>query len=289
MGRTRKECCSRGWWDHVFLACLFFMRDRPGDVMTESCAYKARPMRWSCWLPSGALPAALPRTQPARTRPARPQVLSSGKIIFHGPRELVLPFFEGLGFACPERKGIAEFLQEVPTLSGKQGWPGWQAWEPLKDACALAGPKQGVPGCDLTRCSDFPCVPPLPQTSGATGRATPPPSSLCRPSRSARPSTLPPTPGGRWPPSWRRPSRRSRAPARTPPWSSRGEGAAGLVPRSDCCGRAALGCGPLQPPPPTLTPHPCSYGASLGELTRANLRRGLWLMSGTKDMHIGRL
>lgn len=39
------------------------------------------------------------------------QLLSSGKIIFHGPRELVLPFFESLGFACPPRKGIAEYLQ----------------------------------------------------------------------------------------------------------------------------------------------------------------------------------
>lgn len=58
-------------------------------------------------------------------------VLSSGKIIFHGPREGVLPFFEGLGFVCPERKGVAEFLQEVPTLADQQrfwaGNPGeWQ-------------------------------------------------------------------------------------------------------------------------------------------------------------------
>jgi len=49
-----------------------------------------------------------------------PQLLSSGKIIYHGPREMVLPFFEGLGFACPQRKGIAEFLQEVPTLAGER-------------------------------------------------------------------------------------------------------------------------------------------------------------------------
>ena len=47
-------------------------------------------------------------------------MLSSGLIIYHGPRELVLPFFEGLGFACPERKGVAEFLQEVPTLADQR-------------------------------------------------------------------------------------------------------------------------------------------------------------------------
>ncbi|PRW60703.1 Pleiotropic drug resistance 1 [Chlorella sorokiniana] len=53
-------------------------------------------------------------------------VLSYGQIIFHGPRELVLPFFQGrLGFQCPERKGIAEFLQEVPTLTDQDRfWAG---------------------------------------------------------------------------------------------------------------------------------------------------------------------
>ncbi|KAK9944958.1 hypothetical protein M0R45_010498 [Rubus argutus] len=34
-----------------------------------------------------------------------------------GPREHVLEFFESMGFRCPERKGVADFLQEV--TSGK--------------------------------------------------------------------------------------------------------------------------------------------------------------------------
>ena len=42
-------------------------------------------------------------------------VLSSGKIVYHGPREGVLPFFQSTGFACPERKGVADFLQEVTS------------------------------------------------------------------------------------------------------------------------------------------------------------------------------
>lgn len=46
------------------------------------------------------------------------QVLSSGKVLYHGPRELVLPFFESRGFACPPKKGAADFLQEVPTMAG---------------------------------------------------------------------------------------------------------------------------------------------------------------------------
>lgn len=34
-------------------------------------------------------------------------------MVYHGPREQVVPFFESLGFSLPERKGVADFLQEV--------------------------------------------------------------------------------------------------------------------------------------------------------------------------------
>jgi ABC-type multidrug transport system ATPase subunit len=40
-------------------------------------------------------------------------LLSDGLIVYQGPREIVLEFFESLGFKCPERKGVADFLQEV--------------------------------------------------------------------------------------------------------------------------------------------------------------------------------
>ncbi|KAK6236047.1 hypothetical protein SCA6_011384 [Theobroma cacao] len=40
-------------------------------------------------------------------------LLSDGKIVYQGPRENVLEFFEYMGFRCPERKGVADFLQEV--------------------------------------------------------------------------------------------------------------------------------------------------------------------------------
>lgn len=62
--------------------------------------------------------------QPAAAHIAPALPPQAPQIIFHGPSELVLPFFDGLGFQCPERKGIAEFLQEVPTLAGEWmgGW-----------------------------------------------------------------------------------------------------------------------------------------------------------------------
>lgn len=43
-------------------------------------------------------------------------LLSDGQIVYQGLREHVLEFFESLGFKCPKRKGIADFLQEVCHL-----------------------------------------------------------------------------------------------------------------------------------------------------------------------------
>ncbi|EFJ13281.1 ATP-binding cassette transporter [Selaginella moellendorffii] len=39
-------------------------------------------------------------------------LLVEGRIIFQGPCNMVLDFFTLLGFKCPERKGVADFLQE---------------------------------------------------------------------------------------------------------------------------------------------------------------------------------
>ena len=44
-------------------------------------------------------------------------LLSDGQVVYQGPREDVLEFFESMGFRCPERKGVADFLQEVCTMS----------------------------------------------------------------------------------------------------------------------------------------------------------------------------
>ncbi|KAH7847927.1 hypothetical protein Vadar_031716 [Vaccinium darrowii] len=40
-------------------------------------------------------------------------LLSDAQIVYQGPRECVLEFFEHMGFRCPERKGVADFLQGV--------------------------------------------------------------------------------------------------------------------------------------------------------------------------------
>ncbi|AQK96511.1 ABC transporter G family member 36 [Zea mays] len=50
-------------------------------------------------------------------------LLSDGQVVYQGPREEVVEFFESVGFRCPERKGVADFLQEVTSKKDqKQYW-----------------------------------------------------------------------------------------------------------------------------------------------------------------------
>ncbi|KAM7471773.1 hypothetical protein LguiA_009956 [Lonicera macranthoides] len=47
-------------------------------------------------------------------------LLSEGQIVYQGPREHILEFFETCGFKCPERKGTADFLQEVTSRKDQE-------------------------------------------------------------------------------------------------------------------------------------------------------------------------
>ncbi|MQL78829.1 hypothetical protein Taro_011257 [Colocasia esculenta] len=47
-------------------------------------------------------------------------LLSEGRIVYQGAREHVLEFFESCGFRCPERKGTADFLQEVTSRKDQE-------------------------------------------------------------------------------------------------------------------------------------------------------------------------
>ncbi|XP_078170821.1 ABC transporter G family member 48-like isoform X2 [Carex rostrata] len=52
-------------------------------------------------------------------------LLSEGRIVYHGPRENILEFFQSVGFRCPERKAVADFLQEVTSKKDQeQYWMG---------------------------------------------------------------------------------------------------------------------------------------------------------------------
>jgi len=47
-------------------------------------------------------------------------LLSEGHIVYQGPRQHVLEFFQNMGFKCPPRKGVADFLQEVTSKKDQQ-------------------------------------------------------------------------------------------------------------------------------------------------------------------------
>ncbi|KAL5576928.1 hypothetical protein UlMin_018627 [Ulmus minor] len=47
-------------------------------------------------------------------------LLSEGQIVYEGPREHIVEFFESCGFRCPERKGTADFLQEVTSRKDQE-------------------------------------------------------------------------------------------------------------------------------------------------------------------------
>ncbi|KAL3746635.1 hypothetical protein ACJRO7_015577 [Eucalyptus globulus] len=47
-------------------------------------------------------------------------LVSEGQIVYQGPRENVLEFFRHMGFKCPERKGVADFLQEVTSRKDQE-------------------------------------------------------------------------------------------------------------------------------------------------------------------------
>ncbi|KAL4578715.1 hypothetical protein LXL04_014844 [Taraxacum kok-saghyz] len=47
-------------------------------------------------------------------------LMSEGQIVYQGPCQNVLEFFESMGFKCPERKGVADFLQEVTSRKDQE-------------------------------------------------------------------------------------------------------------------------------------------------------------------------
>ncbi|KAF3332106.1 ABC transporter G family member 44 [Carex littledalei] len=57
-------------------------------------------------------------------------LLSDGHVVYHGPRQHILEFFESMGFKCPQRKGVADFLQEVTSRKDQQQY--WQRHRPYQ-------------------------------------------------------------------------------------------------------------------------------------------------------------
>lgn len=45
---------------------------------------------------------------------------TAGRMVYHGPRPGILPFFESLGMHCPPRKADSDFLQEVTSRKDQE-------------------------------------------------------------------------------------------------------------------------------------------------------------------------
>ncbi|KAL3140482.1 hypothetical protein ABBQ38_004739 [Trebouxia sp. C0009 RCD-2024] len=52
-------------------------------------------------------------------------LMSEGKMVYHGPRQGILPFFGSIGMNCPARKADSDFLQEVTSRKDQQQY--WDA------------------------------------------------------------------------------------------------------------------------------------------------------------------
>ncbi|KAL6607992.1 hypothetical protein ACP70R_041055 [Stipagrostis hirtigluma subsp. patula] len=52
-------------------------------------------------------------------------LLSEGHVVYQGPKENVIEFFESLGFNCPHRKAIADFLLEVTSRKDQEQYWSW--------------------------------------------------------------------------------------------------------------------------------------------------------------------
>ncbi|KAH7447520.1 hypothetical protein KP509_01G110200 [Ceratopteris richardii] len=64
-------------------------------------------------------------------------LLSEGQIVYQGPRELVVEFFAEMGFRCPERKSIPDFLQEVTSRKDQE-----QYWLKKEEPYHFITPKE---------------------------------------------------------------------------------------------------------------------------------------------------
>ena len=55
----------------------------------------------------------------------QPPCSCAGNLVFHGPREDVVPYFQSLGFYVPERKAVSDFLQEVTSKKDQKVGDHW--------------------------------------------------------------------------------------------------------------------------------------------------------------------
>ncbi|XP_047941583.1 pleiotropic drug resistance protein 3-like isoform X2 [Salvia hispanica] len=78
--------------------------------------------------------------------------MAEGKIVYHGPRDEVLEFFDTCGFKCPGRKEVACFLQEViaPKDQEQYWYKSWEKYNYVSVHMFSRKFKESRRGCKLT-------------------------------------------------------------------------------------------------------------------------------------------
>jgi len=71
-------------------------------------------------------------------------LLGEGNVIYHGPLSECLGYFERIGFKCPPKKDIGDYLQELPTSTGQQFLMSREDWEKIPNAMLSISPPRNA-------------------------------------------------------------------------------------------------------------------------------------------------
>jgi ABC-type multidrug transport system ATPase subunit len=102
-------------------ACALFLDEFTNGLDTATSEDIARGLRNWCDSTNGTIVSTLQQPTPGLYNTFDDIViLREGQVVFHGPREDVLPYFEAMGFRCPGDVDVCDFLIDVlsqPRLS----------------------------------------------------------------------------------------------------------------------------------------------------------------------------
>ncbi|KAK9802906.1 hypothetical protein WJX73_004507 [Symbiochloris irregularis] len=110
---------------------VFFM-DEISTGLDSSTTYQiVRCLRDMCHIGQSTILCALLQPDPETTGLFDDiMFISDGSMVYHGPREEALDFFESQGFGCPKETGLADFMQEVTSRKDQQQyWRGSEKWQ----------------------------------------------------------------------------------------------------------------------------------------------------------------
>ncbi|KAK9813535.1 hypothetical protein WJX73_005597 [Symbiochloris irregularis] len=110
---------------------VFFMDEISTGLDSSTTYQTVRCLRDMCHTGQSTILCALLQPDPETTGLFNDiMFISDGSMVYHGPREEALGFFESQGFGCPKGTGLADFMQEVTSRKDQQQyWRGSEKWQ----------------------------------------------------------------------------------------------------------------------------------------------------------------